>query len=73
MHILELPSFFTPYGGEFCLDQAKVLQEHGHIVRILSLVQISLTKSVKEYIMFPYNTFEHFGTLTSIMLLAGCS
>ena len=58
MHILELPSFFTPYGGEFCLDQAKVLQEHGHIVRILSLVQISLTKSVKEYIMFPYNTFE---------------
>ena len=26
MHILEIPSFFTPYGGEFCLEQAKVLK-----------------------------------------------
>lgn len=58
MHILELPSFFTPYGGEFCLDQAKALQEYGHEVRILSLVQISIKKSILEYLTFPYNTLE---------------
>lgn len=58
MHILELPSFFTPYGGEFCLDQAKALHDFGHTVRILSLVQISLTKSVNEFFSLPYNTFE---------------
>lgn len=56
MHILELPSFFTPYGGEFCLDQAKALQDYGHEVRILSLVQISIKKSLTEYISFPYHT-----------------
>ena len=41
MHILEIPSFFTPYGGEFCLDQAKALKAVGHEVRILSNVQLA--------------------------------
>lgn len=58
MHILELPSFFTPYGGEFCLDQAKALHEYGHEVRIISLVQISIKKSIREYLLFPHSTFE---------------
>lgn len=56
MHILEFPSFFTPYGGEFCLDQAKALQDYGHEIRILSLVQISIKKSLSEYLSLPYHT-----------------
>lgn len=54
MHILEIPSFFPPYGGEFCLDQAKALKALGHEVRILSNVQLSIKRSLKEYVSFPY-------------------
>lgn len=54
MHILEIPSFFPPYGGEFCIEQAKALREQGHEVRILSNVQISLKRSVKDYLFVPY-------------------
>jgi glycosyltransferase involved in cell wall biosynthesis len=54
MHILEIPSFFTPYGGEFCLEQARALHEQGHEVCILSNVQISLKRSVKNYLFTPY-------------------
>lgn len=60
MHILELPSFFTPYGGEFCFDQSKALQEYGHEVRILSLVQISIKKSIWKYFTYPYYTFKKY-------------
>ena len=54
MHILEIPSFFPPYGGEFCLDQAKALKALGHEVRILSNVQLSIKRSLKEFVSFPY-------------------
>ena len=43
MHILEMPSFFAPHGGLFCLDQAKALQARGHEVRVLSCSQLGLT------------------------------
>ena len=59
MHILEIPSFFTPYGGEFCLDQAKALKAVGHEVRILSNVQIALTIGPKGYFTLPYRRYEH--------------
>ena len=59
MHILEIPSFFTPYGGEFCLDQAKALKAVGHEVRILSNVQIALTIGPKGYFTLPYGRYEH--------------
>jgi glycosyltransferase involved in cell wall biosynthesis len=59
MHILEIPSFFTPYGGEFCLDQAKALKAVGHEVRILSHVQIALTIGPKGYFTLPYRRYEH--------------
>lgn len=36
MHILELPSFFPPHGGLFCLEQAKALRDRGHEVRIIA-------------------------------------
>lgn len=57
MHILEVPSFFTPYGGEFCLDQAKSLASLGHKVRILSNVQLSVRKSFAEFVSMPYGRF----------------
>lgn len=57
MHILEIPSFFTPYGGEFCLEQARALKARGHEVRILSNVQLSIRRSVTEFVMLPYFHF----------------
>ncbi|MBR5749065.1 MAG: glycosyltransferase [Prevotella sp.] len=59
MHILEIPSFFTPYGGEFCLDQAKALKALGHEVRILSNVQLGITIGLKDYLLLPYRRYEH--------------
>ena len=59
MHILEIPSFFTPYGGEFCLDQAKALKAVGHEVRILSNVQLALTIGAKDYFTLPCRCYEH--------------
>lgn len=58
MHILEIPSFFTPYGGEFCLDQAKALKALGHEVRILSNVQLAATIGLKDYLCRPYRRHE---------------
>lgn len=54
MHIVEIPSFFIPYGGEFCLEQSKALRSRGHEVRIISNVQLSVKRSVREFITMPY-------------------
>lgn len=54
MHILEIPSFFIPYGGAFCLDQAKALKEQGHEVRILSNVQLSIRRDLDGFLSLPY-------------------
>ncbi len=59
MHILEIPSFFPPYGGLFCLDQAKALAARGHEVRILSNVQLGWTIGAKDYLALPYRRYEH--------------
>jgi len=59
MHILELPSFFAPYGGLFCLDQAKALATLGHEVRILSNVQLGVTVNWKDYLTLPWHRYEH--------------
>ena len=59
MHILEIPSFFTPYGGEFCLDQARALKAAGHEVRILSNVQLGVTIGATGYLSLPYSRYEH--------------
>ena len=59
MHILEIPSFFTPYGGEFCLEQARALKARGHEVRILSNVQLGITIGWKGFLVFPSCRFEH--------------
>jgi glycosyltransferase involved in cell wall biosynthesis len=59
MHILEIPSFFPPCGGLFCLDQAKALLALGHEVRILSNVQLGLTNTKDAYFSLPTGRFEH--------------
>ncbi len=59
MHILEIPSFFHPYGGLFCLDQAKALSALGHEVRILSNVQLGITIGWKDYLTLPWHRYEH--------------
>ncbi len=59
MHILEIPSFFPPYGGLFCLDQAKALSVQGHEVRILSNVQLGASIGTKDYLTLPYGRYEH--------------
>ena len=43
MRIVEIPSFFPPYGGEFCMEQAKALASLGHEVTILAHVQLGVT------------------------------
>lgn len=58
MHILEMPSFFPPLGGLFCLDQAKALKELGHEVRILSNVQLGVTVGLKDFVTLPFGRFE---------------
>lgn len=59
MHILEIPSFFTPYGGEFCLEQSKALKALGHEVRILSNVQLGATIGIGDYLRLPFRRYEH--------------
>lgn len=59
MHILEIPSFFPPYGGEFCLEQAKALAAQGHEVRIVSNVQLGVTGGVRPFVSLPFTRFEH--------------
>lgn len=59
MHILEIPSFFPPSGGLFCLDQAKALASLGHTVRILSNVQLGITVDAKNYLSLPFRRYEH--------------
>lgn len=50
MHILEIPSFFPPYGGWFCLDQSKALAAQGHTVRIVACVQLGVTISRWQFV-----------------------
>lgn len=59
MHILEIPSFFPPYGGLFCLDQAKALRALGHEVRIVSNVQLGISVGLRDYLTLPYRRYEH--------------
>lgn len=43
MHILEIPSFLPPYGGYFCIEQARALQKCGHEVRVINCQQLGVT------------------------------
>lgn len=54
MHILELPSFFPPHGGLFCLEQAKALKAAGHEVRIVSVVELGATRDGGFFLKAPW-------------------
>lgn len=54
MHILELPSFFPPHGGLFCLEQAKALKAMGHEVRIVSVVELGISLDRSLYFTAPW-------------------
>lgn len=54
MHILELPSFFPPHGGLFCLEQARALKAAGHEVRIVSVVELGVTLDRWFYLTAPW-------------------
>ena len=54
MHILELPSFFPPHGGLFCLEQAKALKALGHEVRIVSVLELGVSKDREFYLTAPW-------------------
>lgn len=53
MHILEIPSFFPPYGGLFCLEQSKALARQGNTVRIVANVNLSARLSPRLYLLAP--------------------
>lgn len=53
MHILEIPSFFPPHGGEFCLEQSRALCSIGHEVHILACTQLALTTDKWFYMSAP--------------------
>lgn len=55
MHILELPSFFPPHGGLFCLEQAKALKAFGHEVRIVSVVELGVSRDCGYYLTAPWH------------------
>lgn len=59
MHILELPTFFPPYGGLFCLNQAKALRQAGHEVRIVSSVLISGRVTPRAFFTYPLKPVWH--------------
>ena len=54
MHILEIPSFFPPHGGQFCLEQAKALRDIGHEVRVLSVLELALSVDHAFYLTAPW-------------------
>lgn len=56
MHILEIPSFFPPHGGLFCLEQAKALRDIGHEVRILACTGLGISVDKSFYMQAPWGT-----------------
>ncbi|MCI5450884.1 glycosyltransferase [bacterium] len=67
MHILEIPSFFPPMGGDFCLEQSKALLRHGHQVAVLACNQYGITHGVAAY--FSAKTSLHHETLEGVTTL----
>ena len=58
MHILEIPSFFPPYGGLFCLEQSKALAQQGNTVRIIANVNVSARLSTRLWLTAPLHPYD---------------
>jgi len=52
IHVLQLPSYFIPMGGEFCFDQSMALQKKGLNVSIIANVIIPF-RSIFEFKHYP--------------------
>lgn len=52
LHILQLPSFYIPNGGQFVTQQAQILKDKGLIVNILSNIELGI--SVEKWKYFTY-------------------
>ena len=57
MHILMLPSWYIPHGGQFVRNQAQALKEKGLTVNVLANVSLALTFDKTKYFTLPYRTF----------------
>jgi len=57
IHILLLPSWYIPEGGQFCRNQAKMLCDKELKVSILANVQLSFRKYKFKIFQFPWRSF----------------
>lgn len=57
LHILILPSWYLPRGGDFVREQAFALKSMGMRVNILANVELSLTNDKLNYLTYPIRTF----------------
>jgi glycosyltransferase involved in cell wall biosynthesis len=58
IHILKLPSWYLPEGGQFCRNQAQALNAIGIKTNILANVSLSVKKYKKRYFTLPWSSFE---------------
>ena len=56
-HILMIPSWYLPQGGQFCRNQAQALNEYGIQTNILANVSLSWMKYRKKIFQFPWRSF----------------
>jgi len=57
MHILMLPSWYIPNGGQFCRNQAQALCENGIQANILANTALSLKKYGFEILKYPWRSY----------------
>lgn len=58
LHILHLPSWYLPEGGQFCRNQVRELNQHGVYASVLANVTISLRKyGIIRSLSFPKGFF----------------
>ncbi|MDR0829592.1 MAG: glycosyltransferase [Prevotellaceae bacterium] len=53
LHILQLPSWYMPHGGQFVRNQAQALIEKGLTVNVLANIETSLRKDKLKYLTYP--------------------
>ena len=56
-HILMIPSWYMPEGGQFCRNQAQVLKEQGIQANVLANVSLSWRKYRQKIFQFPWFSF----------------
>ena len=57
MKVLQLPSWYIPEGGQFCLEQSKALKKQGINVKILANVTLPWKKYNINILKYPISTF----------------